>query len=156
MFGMLLVPTSIMRSLAIGAIIVGIVSVAAALTLLPALLLLLGDKVDALPVPFLGRTLDRADAAENRFWRRLVGGVVRHPRLSLLLAAGAMVAAVVPTLGLHIGQSSVLSLPTNSPSREGHVALQRQFGASTPYPMVVAARAAAAPQSAASTTSRGS
>ena len=56
MFGMLLVQTSIMRSLAAGAIVVGVVSVAAALTLLPALLSLLGDRVEA------GRV--------SRLWRR--------------------------------------------------------------------------------------
>ena len=60
MFGMLLVPNSIMRSLAVGAILVGIVSVAAALTLLPAVLGLLGDKVDALRIPLVGRALARA------------------------------------------------------------------------------------------------
>ena len=51
MFGMQIVPSSIMRSLAVGAILVGAVSVAAALTLLPALLGLLGDRVDALRIP---------------------------------------------------------------------------------------------------------
>ena len=51
LFGMLLVPTTIMRSLAAGAIIVGVVSVAAALTLLPALLSLLGDRIDSARVP---------------------------------------------------------------------------------------------------------
>ncbi len=49
LFGMLIVPTTIMRSLALGAIVVGIVSVAAALTLLPALLELLGDRVNGAP-----------------------------------------------------------------------------------------------------------
>src|SRR5204862_5391254 len=63
--GMFIVPTSIMRSLALGAILVGIVSVAAALTLLPALLSLVGDRVNALPVPILGRNLGRADAPER-------------------------------------------------------------------------------------------
>src|SRR5262249_46368920 len=72
LFGMLLVPTTIMRSLAAGAIIVGVVSVAAALTLLPALLSLLGDRVNALPVPVLGRNLDRAGAAERRVWGLIV------------------------------------------------------------------------------------
>src|SRR4029077_20607329 len=57
LLGMFIVPTSIMRSLALGAILVGIVSVAAALTLLPALLSLVGDRVNALPVPVLGRNL---------------------------------------------------------------------------------------------------
>jgi RND superfamily putative drug exporter len=140
LFGMLIVPTSIMRSLAAGAIIVGIVSVAAALTLLPALLMLLGDRVNALPVPFLGRNLDRADTAESRVWRRVVDGVLRRPALSLVLAGGVMVAAAVPTLGLHIGQNSVLTLPADMPSRQGYVALQREFGAQNPYPVLVVAR----------------
>ena len=51
MFGMLLVPDTILRSLALGAILVGIVSVLAALTLLPAVLSLLGDRVNALRIP---------------------------------------------------------------------------------------------------------
>jgi uncharacterized membrane protein YdfJ with MMPL/SSD domain len=140
LFGMLIVPTSIMRSLAAGAIIVGIVSVAAALTLLPALLMLLGDRVNALRVPFLGRNLDRADAAESRVWRRIVDAVLRRPALSLALAGGVMVAAAVPTLGLHIGQSSVLTLPADLPSRQGYVALQREFGAQNPYPVLVVAQ----------------
>jgi uncharacterized membrane protein YdfJ with MMPL/SSD domain len=140
LFGMLIVPTSIMRSLAAGAIVVGIVSVAAALTLLPALLMLLGDRVNALAVPILGRNLDRADAAESRVWRRVVDGVLRRPALSLALAGGVMVAAAVPTLGLHIGQSSVLTLPADMPSRQGYVALQREFGAQNPYPVAVVAQ----------------
>jgi RND superfamily putative drug exporter len=140
LFGMLLVPTSIMRSLAAGAIIVGIVSVAAALTLLPALLGLIGDRVDSLPVPWISRNLDRADGAESRAWRRVVGGVLRRPLLSLVVAGGLMLLLAVPALGIHIGQNSVLTLPSNLPSRQGYVALQREFGASTPYPMVVAAQ----------------
>src|ERR671931_314067 len=50
MFGMTLVPDTILRSLAVGAILVGIVSVPAALTLMPAILSLLGDRVNALRV----------------------------------------------------------------------------------------------------------
>jgi RND superfamily putative drug exporter len=140
LFGMLIVPTSIMRSLAAGAIIVGIVSVAAALTLLPALLALIGDRVNALPVPFLGRNLERADTAEGRVWRRIVDAVLRRPAVSLALAAGVMIAAAVPTLGIHIGQNSVLTLPSNLPSRQGYVTLQREFGAANPYPVIVAAQ----------------
>jgi uncharacterized membrane protein YdfJ with MMPL/SSD domain len=161
LFGMLIVPTSIMRSLAAGAIVVGVVSVAAALTLLPALLALVGDRVNALPVPFLGRNLERADragrvageagnsrpedpayggGAESRFWLRVVGGVLRHPVVSLVLAGGVMIAAAVPTLGMHIGQNSVLTLPHNLPSRQGYVELQREFGASNPSPLIVAAQ----------------
>jgi RND superfamily putative drug exporter len=140
MFGMLIVPTSIMRSLATGAIVVGIVSVVAALTLLPALLAVIGDGVNSLRVPLLGRNLDRADAAESRVWQRIVGAVLRRPVVSLLTAGGLMLALAIPTLGLHIGQNGVATLPPDLPSRQGYAVLQREFGTSTPYPMIVAAR----------------
>ena len=55
MFGLLIVPSTIFRSLAAGAILVGITSVLAALTLLPALLGLLRDRVNALRLPYFGR-----------------------------------------------------------------------------------------------------
>jgi len=140
LFGMLIVRTSIMRSLAAGAIIVGVVSVAAALTLLPALLALVGDRVNALPIPFLGRNLERTDTAEGRVWRRIVDTVLRRPAVSLALAAAVLIAAALPTLGIHIGQNSVLTLPSNLPSRQGYVELQRDFGATSPYPVIVAVR----------------
>jgi putative drug exporter of the RND superfamily len=134
LFGMLLVPTNIMRSLAAGAIIVGVVSVAAALTLMPALLSVLGDRVNALRVPVLGRNIGRADAAESRIWRAVVGVVLRRPALSLLLSAGVMIAAAVPLLGLHVGASGVTTLPGDLPSKRGYLALQRQFPSDSPYP----------------------
>src|SRR5215207_734950 len=59
MVGLLLVPSTVMRSLAAGAIAAALVSVAAALTLLPALLSVLGDRVNALRIPFFGRTAGR-------------------------------------------------------------------------------------------------
>ena len=85
LFGLLLVPDNILRSLALGAIIVGLVTMAAALTLLPALLSLLGDRVNALRLPVVGRD----KPAESAFWTRAVRGVVRHPGGAL--AAGILV-----------------------------------------------------------------
>jgi uncharacterized membrane protein YdfJ with MMPL/SSD domain len=140
LFGMLLVPTSIMRSLAIGAILVGIVSVAAALTLLPALLSVLGDRVNALRVPILGRNLGRADAAESRFWRTIVEVVLRRPAVSLALSAAVLIAAAAPVFGLHIGASGVDTLPADLPSRQGFDAVQRAFPAQSPYPVEIVVR----------------
>src|SRR5215216_1614509 len=82
MVGLLLVPSTIMRSLAAGAIVVALVSVAAALTLLPALLSLLGDRVNALRIPLFGRTASRE---QSPFWSRTVRAVMSRPRTSLLL-----------------------------------------------------------------------
>ncbi|HET8556577.1 MAG TPA: MMPL family transporter [Gaiellaceae bacterium] len=139
LIGMFIVPTSIMRSLALGAILVGIVSVAAALTLLPALLSVLGDRVDSLRVPILGRNLGRADAAEGRFWRRIVDGVLRRPALWLAVAVAAMLAAASPIFGLHIGANGVSTLPSNLPSRQGHDLLQRTFPVQNPEPVRIVA-----------------
>jgi RND superfamily putative drug exporter len=148
LLGMLLVPTSIMRSLAAGAIIVGVVSVVAALTLLPALLALLGDRVDSLRVPILGRNLGQANRSESRFWRRIVGHVQRRPGLALLLGSGVMLAAAIPIFGLHIGQSGVTTLPADMPSRVGYAALQREFPASNPYPVEIVAQSGGAAEAA--------
>jgi RND superfamily putative drug exporter len=137
--GMFIVPTSIMRSLALGAILVGIVSVAAALTLLPALLSLVGDRVNALPVPILGRNLGRADAAEGRVWRRIVEGVLRRPALWLAVSAGAMLALAAPIFGLHIGANGVSTLPSTLPSKQGFVLLQRSFPVQNPAPVRIVA-----------------
>ena len=64
--GMLLVPDTILRSLAAGAILVGLTAVAAATTLLPAVLSLLGDRVDSLRLPFVGRGSGEAPVLGRR------------------------------------------------------------------------------------------
>ena len=111
LLGLFLVPTNVLRSLAAGAIIVGVVSVAAALTLLPAVLSLLGDRINALRIPFVGTRLGRADATGGRVWRSVITRVIRRPVISLAVTGGLMLLAAVPVLGLHIGQSGVATLP---------------------------------------------
>ena len=111
MLGMLIVPTTIMRSLAAGAILVGIVSVAAALTLLPALLGVLRDGVDRLRIPYVGRRSVERDNPEGRFWGAIIDRVLRRPTLSLVLATGLLLLAAIPAFSLHIGASGVSTLP---------------------------------------------
>ena len=127
LLGLFLVPTSVMRSLAAGAIIVGVVSVAAALTLLPAVLSLLGDRINALPIPLVGTRLGRAGATGGRFWRPVITGVIRRPVVSLAVIGGLMLLAAVPVLGLHVGQSGVATLPGSLPSKQGYLAVARYF-----------------------------
>ncbi|HLM94823.1 MAG TPA: MMPL family transporter [Acidimicrobiales bacterium] len=143
LLGMFLVPTNILRSLAAGAVIVGVVSVAAALTLLPAMLSLIGDRVNSLRLPVVGKNLGRTDASEARVWRAVIGTVMRHRVIYLVLAGGVMIAAAAPVLGLHIGQSGVNTLPDNLPSKQGYLAVQRYFPSQDPYPVDVVAVGAA-------------
>ncbi|HZC75944.1 MAG TPA: MMPL family transporter, partial [Gaiellaceae bacterium] len=139
LLGMFIVPTSIMRSLALGAILVGIVSVAAALTLLHAVLSVAGDRVNSLRVPYVGRNLGRADAAEGRFWRRIIEAVLRRPVISLVLSVGFMLACAAPIFGLHIGANGVSTLPSGLPSKQGYVLLQRAFPVRNPQPVRIIA-----------------
>ena len=137
LLGMFIVPTSIMRSLALGAVLVGIVSVAAALTLLPAFLSVLGDRVNALRVPILGRNLNSAAAGESRFWRSIIEVVLRRPAVSFIVATALLLVLAAPARHIHIGASGVDTLPANLPARQGFDALQRTFPVKTPYPVYV-------------------
>jgi RND superfamily putative drug exporter len=134
MFGMLLVPNSIMRSLAAGAILVGIVSVVAALTLLPAVLGLLGDRVDSLRIPIVGRRSLEASNPEGRVWGAIVRSVLRRPVLSLALSVGLLVALALPIFRMDIGTSGVSTLPDRFVSKQGFLALQRDFPGTTTEP----------------------
>jgi putative drug exporter of the RND superfamily len=134
MVGLLLVPSTIMRSLAAGAIAAAVVSVAAALTLLPALLSVLGDRVNALRLPVVGRAAERE---ESRFWSRLVGGVLRRPVISLLLATLVLLIIAAPVLGLRSGQAGVSTLPDRLAAKQGYLALNAAFPGQTTEPVEI-------------------
>jgi RND superfamily putative drug exporter len=129
MLGMLIVPNTVMRSLAAGAILVGVTSLAAALTLLPALLGLLGDRVNSLRIPLVG------GAAEGRFWGAVVRRVLSRPALSLVLACGLLIAAAIPVFSLKIGTNGVSTLPDRFISKQGYLALQKNFPGATADPV---------------------
>jgi RND superfamily putative drug exporter len=146
MFGMLIVPSSIMRSLAVGAIVVGIVSVLASATLLPALLALLGDRVDALRIPLVGRRSLETANSEGRFWGAIVRTVLQRPGLSLALSVALLLALASPIFGMHVGTSGVTALPDRFVSKQGFAALQRNFPSATSDPVeIVVAEGATQP-----------
>jgi RND superfamily putative drug exporter len=141
MLGMLIVPNTVMRSLATGAILVGITSIAAALTLLPALLGLLGDRVNSLRLPWTGGT------GESRFWRAIVRRVLSRPALSLVLACGVLLALAIPVFSLKIGTNGISTLPDRFVSKQGYLALQKSFpGATTDPVRIVVANEASDPR----------
>ncbi len=137
--GLFLVPTNVLRSLAAGAVIVGIVSVIAALTLLPAMLSLIGDHVNSLRLPFVGKHLGEAGTTESPLWRGVIQRVMRRPAICLVMAGGFMLLAAAPVLGLHIGQSGVATLPNSLPSKQGYLAVQHNFPTQDPYPVDIVA-----------------
>jgi RND superfamily putative drug exporter len=133
MIGMTLVPDTILRSLAVGAILVGIVSVAAALTLMPAILSLLGDRVNSLRIPIVGRT----SGGESRFWLAIVRRVMRRPVVSLVVAVGFLLALAAPVLALKTGQQGVSTMPDRFESKQGYLLLNEEFPGQTAYPVQI-------------------
>jgi len=134
MIGMFLVPDAQLRSFAIGAILVGLVTVAAALTLLPAVLQLAGDRIDALRLPLL----DRMTRGDGRLWPWIGGRVLRRPLVSAISAAALLLAAAAPVLDMQTGFAGLSSMPDDLTSKQGFVALQRSFGESVTDPMQIA------------------
>jgi RND superfamily putative drug exporter len=130
MSGLLLVPDSVLRSLGVGALTVGLVSVVAALTLVPALLGLLGDRVNSLRVPLVGRVVESA-GREGRIWSAIARAVMRRPVVSLVASVALLLAAAAPVLDLRLSSPGVRSFPDDAPSREGFLALEEEFGVGT-------------------------
>jgi len=134
--GVMLVPTNIFRSLGLGAIFVVVVSVLASLTLLPAMLSLLGDRITW---PRKRLAPDPEAAARQRdpysgFWGRLTQIVMARPVVSVVLAAGVLLAAAVPALDMHTGVESLDSLPPGQ-AREGYVVLTENYPAGITAPV---------------------
>ena len=124
--GMILVPDTIFPSLATGAIIVTAVSVLAALTLLPAILSLLGDKIDRgrLRIPF---RRPREPDPERSFWARTTRVVMRYPLISAGAAVALLLAAAVPYLTIELGGAGVETLPESTEVRQGFDILAEEF-----------------------------
>ena len=131
MVGMVLVPDTILRSLAVGAILVGITSMLAALTLLPALLSLLGDRVNALRIPWLGRRVEASAGSEGRVWSRAVRAVMRAPVVSVVVSVAVLLACAWPVLDMNTGLTGVRTLPDRFAAKQGFLVLEQEFGVGT-------------------------
>ena len=143
LLGMLLVPDTVLRSLAFGAIVVGLVTVAAALTLLPATLALLGDRIERGRIPFI----PRQHGGESPFWRRAVGRATRRPVITVVVASAFLVLLALPVLNLQTGSAGLTTLPNDTVTQRGFAALNAYFPAGArPSPAQVVVDAASSPQ----------
>jgi putative drug exporter of the RND superfamily len=136
LMGMLLLPNTIYRSIGLGAILVVITAVAASLTLLPAVLALMGDKVDALRIR--GRRKSGRQRP-SRFWDRITATVMRRPVVSLVLAAGILVVAALPYFSINEGFAGVSTLPDEAESKQAFLILESEFsgGLGSPVEIVI-------------------
>ncbi|CAA9549240.1 MAG: Integral membrane protein [uncultured Thermomicrobiales bacterium] len=135
--GMLLIPATIFQALAIGAIIVVVVAVFAALTLIPAVLSLLGDKIDwprrrdydAYALAHANEDPHNLDAVHRGFWGRITKTVMARPIVSVVAAVALLVLAAVPYFDINRGFAGVEAMPADSSARHGFEILNEEFSA---------------------------
>ncbi|MBA2453164.1 MAG: MMPL family transporter [Chloroflexia bacterium] len=125
LFGMLLVPSTIFQSLGAGAIIVATVSVIATLTLLPALLSLMGGWINKGRLPFVGRMQSAVD--EGGFWSRVARVVMRRPVISVVLVVAFLAGMSSVYFTINLGQSGVSTLPQESTVYRAFTMLESEF-----------------------------
>ncbi len=108
MAGMFLSGDKTFFSFAEGTILVVAIAMFASLTVLPALLAWLGDRIEKGRIPIIGR---RRPAGESRLWSAIVQRVMRRPWLSIAIAGGLLAALAVPALNMKIVVTGVDDLP---------------------------------------------
>jgi RND superfamily putative drug exporter len=115
---LLFMPLPFMRGFGVGGMIIPAVSVAAAVTLLPVLLSLVGkplERVRLLPRSFLEHRADH----ERGFWARLAGAIMRRPKTFAVGTTALLLALAVPALDLELGPGSNEGVPKGLESVEG-------------------------------------
>jgi RND superfamily putative drug exporter len=135
MAGMFLSGSKIFTSFAVGTMLMVAVALVGALTVLPALLARLGDRVDKGRIRFLGR------AREPRLWSAVLDRVLRRPALAAGLSTALLVALAVPALGLHTKLPGVDGLSPHLQIVETQDRIQTSFGGSTQTPAEIVVRA---------------
>ena len=105
--GLFLLDDPLFRSMAVGTISVVFVAVVGSLTFLPATLALLGDGVNRLRIPLVGR--DRVEG--SGVWATLVRAVMRRPVLAAIATTVLLVVVASPVTRLHMGQADFTAFP---------------------------------------------
>jgi uncharacterized membrane protein YdfJ with MMPL/SSD domain len=144
MAGMYLTGDKTFESYATGGIIVVAVAVIGSLTVLPAVLSKLGDKVMKGRVPIIGRR--REEGAESRILSAVLRPVLRHPAIAATAAAAVLIALTIPAFGMHTGTSGINGLPQSLEITKTIKTAQAAFpGDGVPAQVVVQAASVKAP-----------
>jgi RND superfamily putative drug exporter len=143
MAGMYIAGDKTFATFATGTILVVAVAMIGSLTVLPALLAWLGDRVEKGRVPFLNRLKRRSG---GRFWPALIDRVMRHPKLAGGAALAVLVALAIPALSLHTANTGADGLPKDMPIVKSYDRIQAAFpGGQDPAQVAIVAADVTAP-----------
>ncbi|MGA5038728.1 MMPL family transporter [Streptomyces capoamus] len=146
MAGMLFTGLAEFEAMGLASLMVVAVAMVGSVTVLPALLSLLGERVEKGRIPFLGRRRRGGDG-DSRFWSAVLRGVLARPLVSVVVAAGALLAIAAPALGMKTQQLTLDQEFGNSlPMVQTYNHLNEAFpGGSEPAQVVVKAKDIDAP-----------
>jgi len=120
-------PVPFMRSMGVGGLLVPLFSIAASATFLPALLAVMGTKVNRFRV--IPRSiLEHRAQGRTGFWTRLARSIMRRPVLYTVVAGGLMIGLALPALGLHVTSGDNRGVPLTKESTEGFELLRETLG----------------------------
>jgi RND superfamily putative drug exporter len=122
------------KSFGMATIVVVGVAVLGSLTVLPALLSRLGDKVDKPRIPFIGKRRGAPRAADgSRFWNAILNPVLKHPVVAAIASTGVLVALMLPALHMHTVTPGPDTFPKSIPVMKVYDETQKAFpGGSIP------------------------
>jgi RND superfamily putative drug exporter len=124
---LVLMPVPFMRSMGVGGLLVPLVSIAASATFLPALLAMMGTKVNRLRV--IPRSiLEHRAEGRTGVWHRLARSIMRRPIVYLVVAGGLMIGLALPALGLHLTGGDNRGVPLSTESTRGYALLKSTLG----------------------------
>jgi RND superfamily putative drug exporter len=131
--GMFLVNDQIFASLGLAAMVVVIFAVFSSMTLLPAIITMMGDNIDRLGVPFLGRGTGEGGGV----WGFIVDRVLARPLIPAAVAIVALLALTYPLLNLNLGFNGVKSFPEDADGTKALATLEENFVLGLVQPAVV-------------------
>ena len=125
---LLVFPLRFLYSMGVAGVLVSLSAGAVALVVLPAVLVALGPRIDALAPARLQRSAERAARVDGSGrWYRLARAVMRRPGAVALATGAVLLVVALPSLGLHLAPADVHVLPASSQSREVAQTITREF-----------------------------
>jgi RND superfamily putative drug exporter len=125
MAGLLFTGDKTFVSFGVATMLVVAVAMIGSLTVLPAVLAKLGDRVEKGRIPFLGRF--RRTSGENRFWSWILTPALKRPVIAASAATALLLVLAAPALHMHTAQSGLDALPSNAPTVETIKRIQHAF-----------------------------
>jgi uncharacterized membrane protein YdfJ with MMPL/SSD domain len=130
MAGMFLSGSSVFISFGVGTLLVVAVAMLGSLTFLPAMMSLLGDRIEKGRIPFLSRR--RRGDGESRVWTAVVRRVMRRPAVAIAIAGGALIALAIPAFGMNVKTTGMSDLPSGLSTIQTYERIQNIYPSEHP------------------------